>query len=214
MTEKFFQGIGNAIGFPSGAGGSGIKEFLLNYGPEALAQASDNLWSLIPGTLAAKCWETLAGLIGVGVTELLPAIKNNKALQTPLREFFSHWMTKILDPTPAEWVGMAAEARKLFSPGSFADPIGQLKTMGEGIKQNINQLLSSFGAPTIPAWLTNLFPKVASVPTFMLPTVPAQALSISPAGGYQRSAGISLPLPSFNMPVRNLFNISAGGAGH
>ena len=204
------------------------------YGPEALAQASDNLWNLIPGTLLSKILETVAGALGVAVTELVPAVRANPVLYEAMQRFFSHWVTKILDPTPAEWQAMMNEAKSLFSGATFANPGAKLQEIGAGIQQNIQKLASvfappktlstptlpSFALPDIGTWFKSLFtgfgatgnifasnvPAQSPLPQFNLATapVPAQALIAAPPGQIPRSTGVTTAPPALSAAQLNL----------
>ncbi len=222
--EKIGGTVSNILG-RLGFGPAGATNRLGNaltvYLPEAAAQASDNLFGLIQDPLAAKLVESVAGWIGIAVTELVPQIQANPTLYKVLQEFFSHWGTKILDPTPDEWVKMGQSFQQMLSPAAFGNPMGQLQNMVNGIKANLDKVATSFGVPTFAAWPTwnQVFsafalPNLAAGASALGPTVAQQALAISPPQGYQRSMQIGIPPPpTFGAPnLLGTVNLSASSA--
>jgi hypothetical protein len=206
------------------------------YAPEALAQLSDNAFALMGDTGSAKLIETAVGAVGALTTELVPQLKG--PWKEALREYFSHLLTKILDPTPAEWQQMIAKAQAaITNPGaSFANPLGDLQKLGQNIQANLAQAARSFSLPALqfpaialPAGWPQLPGVATPVPaasfsapgTMLLPGAnikAGQAASYalpgtSPASGVQRVVNVaaaSLPPVGIRPPGGQLFNVAVG----
>ncbi len=208
---EIIKGITNVfggLGLGPAAVGSRATRALVTYAPEAVAQLTDNAWNLIQDPLTAKLLESVAGWIGIAVTELVPQIQAIPELYHALQEFFSHWGTKILDPTPDQWIQMGQSLKQMLSPGAFANPGQQIQNLFNGVKANLDKSLATFGLPTTLAWpnWSQLFPAFAlpnlgAAAAALPPTISQQALSLAPPQGYQRSAQITMSLPqTFGAP--------------
>jgi len=93
----------------------------LVYWPEGLAQAMGNLFDLSGSVITSKFGQGLVGLIGTIVVEGTDLIKSPMTKKAA-REFFSHFLTKPLDPSPQDLNRLAIELDSLRRGIQFRSP--------------------------------------------------------------------------------------------